>query len=401
MSQSTKKKSVLERLPPTFREQYFSLFAGPEPETIHPNLYQKLIDNGTDQILSQLKKINAQRKQLLRTVKDKIRVKQLAPDENLAKTTRIVASDASNNGVDLRSAFAPLYASTAIAVEGWKIVDEPVCKVGESALWSDEFRAKSRESLLTAKIQFEITTEAVVKWNPKYAVVDGTLLLNYGLLPFNSPSEAYNRDFNAALTSAINMLYACYKSSIPIVGFVKRTQRTTLCESFGAPQMRDTALLDLILRKGQYTLPEPEPMKGFVVESYKKKAETMQIPPQDIAKITNFYSVYIRTGLTTPYRLELPEFCLDRLEEIATILYKTSEEDGLPFAITEADHLTRITSNLSNIRTLMLYSKALDLVENGEMDAEDLNLLALQHGESWTIRDDRSFVSTALSKSES
>jgi len=142
-------------------------------------------------------------------------------------------------------------------------------------------------------------------------------------------------------------------------------------------------------------------MKGFVVESYKKKAETMQIPPQDIAKITNFYSVYIRTGLTTPYRLELPEFCLDWLEEIATILYTTSEEDGLPFAITEADNLTRITSNLSNIRTLMLYSKALDLVENGEMDAEDLNLLALQHGESWTIRDDRSFVSTALSKGES
>jgi len=401
LSQSTKKKSVLERLPPTFREQYFSLFAGPQPETIHPNLYQKLIDNGTDQILSQLKKINAQRKQLLRTVKDKIRVKQLDPDESLAKTTRIIASDAGNNGVDLRSAFAPLYASTAIAVEGWKIVDEPVCKVGESALWSDEFRTKSRESLLTAKIQFEITTEAVVKWTPKYAVVDGTLLLNYGLLPFNSPSEAYNRDFNAALTSAINMLYACYKSSIPIVGFVKRTQRTTLCESFGTPQMRDTALLDLILRKGQYTMPEPEPMKGFVVESYKKKAETMQIPPQDIAKITNFYSVYIRTGLTTPYRLELPEFCLDWLEEIATILYTTSEEDGLPFAITEADNLTRITSNLSNIRTLMLYSKALDLVENGEMDAEDLNLLALQHGESWTIRDDRSFVSTALSKGES
>ncbi|MGQ9565930.1 MAG: DNA double-strand break repair nuclease NurA [Candidatus Bathyarchaeales archaeon] len=401
MSQSTKKKNVLERLPPTFREQYFSLFAGPEPETIHPNLYQKLIDNGTDQILRQLKKINEQRRELLKTVKDKIRVKQLEPDENLAKTTRIIASDAGNNGVDLRSAFAPLYASTAIAVEGWRIVDEPICKVGESALWSDEFRAKSRESLLTAKIQFEITTEALIKWAPKYAVVDGTLLLNYGLLPFNDPSEAYNRDFNVALTSAINLLYACYKGDIPIVGFVKRTQRTTLCEGFGAPQMRDTALLDLILRKGQYTLPETEPMKGLVVESYKKKAEAMQFSPQDVAKITNFYSVYIRTGLTTPYRLEMPEYCLDQLQEIATILYTTSEEDGLPFAITEADNLTRITNNLSNIRTLMLYSKALDLVESGEMNAEDLNLLALQHGENWTIRDERSFVSTTLSKGES
>jgi len=400
LSQSTKKKSVLERLPPTFREQYFSLFAGPEPETIHPSLYQKLIDDGTDQIIKQLKTINERRKELVKTVRDKIQVKQLKEDENLAKTTRIVASDAGNNGVDLRSAFAPLYASTAVMAEGWKVVDEPVCRVCESTLWSDEFRARSRESLLTAKIQFEITAEAVAKWNPKHAIVDGTLLLNYGLLPFSSPTEAYDKDFNATLTSAINMLYACYKSNTPIVGFVKRTQRTSLCESFGAPQMRDTALLDLILRRGQYTVPESKPMKGLVVDWYRRKAEEMQIPAQDVEKITNFYSVYIRTGLTTPYRLELPEFCLDKIDEIATILYTTSEENGLPFAITEADHLTRITNNLSNIRTLMLYSKALDLVENGEMDAEDLNLLALQHGENWTIRDERSLLSTALSKGE-
>jgi hypothetical protein len=399
LSSPNKKKSVLERLPPEFREQYFSLFAAPEPETIHPNLYQKLIDNGTDLIIKQLKTYNAQRKELAKTIRDKIQVKQLEQDENLAKT-RIVASDAGNNGVDLRSAFAPLYASTAIVAEGWKIVDEPICKVGEPALWSTEFRAQSRESLLASKVQFEVTTEAVVKWNPKYVVVDGTLLLNYGLLPFGHSTESYSKDFDSTLTSAINMLYTCYKSNIPIVGFVKRTQRTNLCESFGGGQIRDTALLDLLLRKGQFTAPESKTMAGLVVELYRKKAEEMKIPSPDLEKMTNFYSAYIRTGLATPFRLELPEFCLDRTSEIGTILYTTSEEYGLPFAIHEVDHLTRITSNLSNIRTLMLYSKALDLVENGEMDSEDLNLLALQHGEPWTIRDDKSFASTVLSKGE-
>ncbi|MBS7634622.1 hypothetical protein KEJ34_03880, partial [Candidatus Bathyarchaeota archaeon] len=49
--------------------------------------------------------------------------------------------------------------------------------------------------------------------------------------------------------------------------------------------------------------------------------------------------------------------------------------------------LTRITTSISNIRTLMIYSKALDLVRNGEMKPEDLNLLALQHGEQWVLRD--------------
>jgi hypothetical protein len=399
LSLPDKKKSVLERLPAEFREQYFSLFASPEPETIHPNLYQKLIDNGTDQILKQLKKYNEQRKELAKTVRNQIQIRQLEQDENLAKT-RIVASDAGNNGVDLRSAFAPLYASTAIAVEGWKIVEEPICKVGDSALWSDEFRAQSRESLLASKVQFEVTTEAVVNWTPKYVVVDGTLLLNYGLLPFSNSTESYSKDFESTLTSAINLLYACFKSNIPIVGFVKRTQRTSLCESFNMPQIRDTALLDLILRRGQSTAAESKPMCGLVVDLYKKKAEAMRIPPQDIGKITNFYSAYIRTGLTTPYRLELPEFCVDRMNELSTILYTTSEEDGLPFAIQEVDHLTRITSNLSNIRTLMLYSKALDLVENGEMDEEDLNLLALQHGEQWTLREEKSYASTVLSKGE-
>ena len=35
----------------------------------------------------------------------------------------------------------------------------------------------------------------------------------------------------------------------------------------------------------------------------------------------------------------------------------------------------------------MMYSKALDLVRNGEMNPDDLNLLALQHGEPWVLRD--------------
>jgi hypothetical protein len=35
----------------------------------------------------------------------------------------------------------------------------------------------------------------------------------------------------------------------------------------------------------------------------------------------------------------------------------------------------------------MIYSKALDLVEKGEMDMKDLTMLALQHGEPWAIND--------------
>ncbi|RLI05069.1 hypothetical protein DRO22_03250, partial [Candidatus Bathyarchaeota archaeon] len=57
--------------------------------------------------------------------------------------------------------------------------------------------------------------------------------------------------------------------------------------------------------------------------------------------------------------------------------------------------LTKVTTNISNIRTLMIYSKALDLVHRGEMKMRDLTLLALQHGEPWTLTD-REYVSSIM-----
>lgn len=97
-----KRKSVLERLPLTFREQYFSLFSGPEPETLHPDLYKKLIDDGTDLILKRFQDYNEDRKELLKTVRKHVKIEQAYQNYELAKM-RLVASDAGNNGVALRN----------------------------------------------------------------------------------------------------------------------------------------------------------------------------------------------------------------------------------------------------------------------------------------------------------
>ena len=383
----------MERMPSAFREQYFSLFAGPEPETLHPDLYQRLIDDGTNLILDHIKEYNRTRKELLKRMGDKIKVEQLECDEELA-SNRVVASDAGNNGVDLRSTFAPLYASTGLAAEGWTIIDEPICRAGKPEIWPNEPKAKEREAMLASKIQFDVTREAVDKWKPKLVTIDGPIRLYFSLIASTRSSNDYAKDFKDTIASAVSLLQTCSENDIPLVGFVKRTRRNQICRSFGMPQLRDTALLDLILRLGQYTPPEPKPMGGPVAGYYRKTAKKMDIPDQKIKEITNIHSFYIRTGLTTPFRLEVPEYCIDRSREIGTILFTTSEEDGIPFAIHEADQLTRITTSLSNIRTLMLYSKALDLVKTGEMDPEDLNLLALQHGETWTLRDDNYWSNT-------
>jgi len=393
-----RKKHILERLPPTFREQYFSIFAGPEPETLHPDLYQRLIDEGTDVIIEHFRDYNRRRRSLVQKAQESVKVLRLSRDEEAA-SARVVASDAGNNGVDLRSAFAPLYASTALAAEGWTIVDEPIFEAGRPEIWSDEFKAQDREALLASNIQLKITEEAVQRWDPKLVIYDGTLLIHFWLLPSNSSIE-YRENFNQTLTRAIGLLHTCYERDIPIAGFVKRTRINHICKKFGAPKLRDTALFDLILRLGDYSIPDLEPMKGEVVEKYKDKAKELGIPESKAEKITNFYSSYIRTGLTTPFRLEIPEYCIDRLEEIGAVIFTTSEEEsGIPFSVNEADRLTRVTTSISNIRTLMLYSKALDLVKKGEMKPEDLNLLALQHGEPWVLRDE-GYISDVLTSGE-
>jgi len=384
---SRDRRRTLEEMPPAFREQYFSLFAGPEPETLHSDLYQRLIDDGTDVIVRQLRDYNVRRKKLLVKVREKIRVERLQRDEKVAGM-RVAASDAGNNGVDLRSAYVPLYASAALIAEGWKIVDEPIFEAGEADVWADEFRTRDRESLLASKIQFEITEEAVERWEPELVFFDGSLLLNLWLMPSFGSTDDYRKDLSETMIRSIGLLHTCFERDIPIVGFAKRTRINHVCKSFGVPELRDTALMDLILRLGECTTPEAEPMKGLVVRKYKREAEKHGIPRKKVEKFMNVYSSYIRTGLTTPFRLEIPEYCLDRLKDIGTVLFTTSEEEtGMPFSISEADRLTKVTTSISNIRTLMIYSKSLDLVRQGDMDLQDLNLLALQHGEPWAIND--------------
>jgi len=392
---SKEKRRASEKLPPAFRETYFSLFSRPEPETLHADLYRMLIDEGTDLIIQQLREYNRRRKELLNEIRGKIEVRKVVRDDKVAEL-KVVASDAGNNGVDLRSAFIPLYASTALIAEGWNIIDEPIFRAGKPDVWADEFRTEQRESLLAFKIQCEVTEEAVERWDPDIVLFDGSLLLNFWLLPSPDSTKKYVDDFQMTLSSSIGLLHYCYKKNIPIVGFVKRTRINHLCRKFRVPNLRDTALMDLILRLGEYTLPEDEPMKGRIVNSYRRKSEELGIPNDEIAEFTSIYSSYIRTGLTTPFRLEIPKYCLDRLKEICTLVFTTSEEEeGIPFSISEADRLTKVTTSISNIRTLMIYSKALDLVREGEMNMQDLNLLALQHGEAWTLTD-REYISSLL-----
>ena len=397
MSRASEKKAIL-RIPPVVREQFFSPFYKPEPETTHPDLYKDVIDYGTDLILEHLKKHNEVRKKVIEKVREGLVIKQAHRDEELAKKVLLVSSDAGNNGAELRSAYIPLYSSVAIATRGWNIIGEPIRSTGKGELWPGEYRPKERESVLAMKIQFDVTLGAARKWRPRLIVFDGPLLLHWGLLPSADGfrTRGYWRDFREASISAMRLLWFCYENEILITGFVKRTRSTILIShikglSRKIGRVRDTTLLDLVLRLGQYTHLEVEHPRGGIVNQYKISGREIGLSDEEVDLLTDLQSTFIRTGLTTPFRLEMPRYCLKDLDEIATILFTTSEETGIPFGLSEADKLTKMTNTISNLRTLMLFSKALDLVNRGEMRPEDLNLLALQHGEPWTIKEEKYF----------
>jgi len=358
-----------------------------EQETLHPKLYDELINSGTDAIVRKLREYNDRRRKLVEDLKKKISINKFVVDESVSNS-RLVASDASNNGVDFRSAFIPFYASAAIVTEGKKIVDEPIFKVDEQDVWPDEPRAHDRESLLASKLQFEVTLDAIERWRPKYVIIDGSLLLNYWLLPIRPGfTEEYKRDFNLTILKSIELIYTCFKMDIPIVGFVKRTRVNDICAELGFPKMRDTALLDTVLSMGEYTEPKPIQKENMVLKWYRNTCHKMGVSETDIENVFDIYFSYIKTGFTTPFRLEFPRYCIDSFRDISSIILATSEEYGIPFALNEVDNLVKISSFLSNIRTLIIYSKALDLVKKGDLSQEDLNLFSLQHGERWVIGD--------------
>ncbi|MEM1585969.1 MAG: DNA double-strand break repair nuclease NurA [Candidatus Bathyarchaeia archaeon] len=358
-----------------------------EQETLHPRLYDELVNSGTDTIVRKLKEYNEGRRKLLDDLRKKMSIGRFVVEESVSNSL-LVASDASNNGVDFRSAFIPFYASAAIVTEGKKVVDEPIFKIDEQDVWPDEPRARDRESLLAFKLQFEVTLDAVGRWRPKYVLMDGSLLLNYWLLPIRPGfTEEYKKDSSLATLKSIELIYTCFKMDIPVVGFVKRTRVNDICAEMGFPKMRDTALLDAILNVGEYMEPKPIPKESIILRWYRKNCHKMGIPETDIENILNVYFSYTKTGFMTPFRLEFPRYCMDRLGDVGSIILATSEEHGIPFALNEVDSLVRISLSLSNIRTLIIYSKALDLVKSGELSQKDLNLFSLQHGEKWVIKD--------------
>jgi hypothetical protein len=374
----------LDAVKPLPVELLSQIFTGDSVETIHTGLYHDLIDNGTDGVLEKLKEYAADRRRIVEQLYGRIKVHEAHRDADVA-SRRIVGADAGRNGTNYRFAFVPIYGAVAILVDNWKITEEPLCAAGAPDVWPTEKDADRRESLLHMALEYHVAKKAVEKWSPAYLFFDGGLVLNPRLHIKFGGSDEYRRDFIFTVITALSLLETCKRHGVGIVGFVKRTQMNHFYNVCNITPIRDTILLNSLMKTGEYI--DTFLMKNMVTKTYQQFAHKFELDESTV----EIHSSYIKTSQTPPYRIEIPLFCLDKIEEITSILLTMADPEGIPYPVHEADRYTKITKPTSNIHALLLYTKALELVKKGQLDPADLDLFILQYGEQWSLHESESW----------
>jgi len=381
MSHHTQQENSSQSILRDFRLDFLSqVFSKEATESIHSDLYEALLGRGTDGILEKLRGYAEQRRKLNGQLRSRVKLHTATYDEKLA-AGKIVGADAGRNGTNYRFAYVPLYGAVAILIDNWKITEEPICASGVPDLWPTERDPDRRESLLHMALEYHVARNAVERWRPDYVIFDGGLVLNPRLHTKQGDTREYHQDFIFTLSTALSFLDVCKKHGVNVVGFVKRTQMSQFYRVFKIPPMRDSIFLNPLMGVGEYT--DSFQMSNIVTATYRRFTREFGIA-EDLAEI---YTGYIKTCQAPPYRIEVPKFCLSNIKDIASILFTTADPEGIPYAVHEADRYTKITRPTSNIHTLVLYSKALDLVKKGLLDPADLDLLILQYGERWSLRE--------------
>ncbi|MEM3045482.1 MAG: DNA double-strand break repair nuclease NurA [Candidatus Bathyarchaeia archaeon] len=319
-----------------------------------------------------------ERREAVSKLRGRITVRRAALTSDGPAKGKVVGVDAGRNGTSYKFAYVPIYGAVAVLVENYVVREEPLCISGAPDIWPVEADPERRESLLHMALEYRIARQAVELWRPDFVLLDGGIILNPRLQPRLQDSGGYEGDFFSACTNALDLLAACKDRGVTLAGFIKRTKMNHYGRMLEVPNLRDAVLLNPLLERGAYT--DPFQMSNKVTAAYRRLAEDLGYSPE----MVEVQSCYLKTALA-PFRVEVPRFCLPKVEELMSVLCAAADSEGIPYAIHEADRLARITRPTSNIHSLVLFSRALDLVRTGEITSEDLDILSLEHGQEWAL----------------
>lgn len=149
-----------------------------------------------------------------------------------------------------------------------------------------------------------------------------------------------------ALISSINLLLnLCVEEGVAVAGVVKRTTARYLINYLGLGQMTplsDSFILLQMLKPGERT---------DVFSPGEALERTMRATPFMNLIDYPIYSFYMRSSsnpLAPPIRIDVPEFMLDSVDDLAGYCYSMAVRDGVPLPIVKADEEVRVTKKFVN-----------------------------------------------------
>ncbi len=362
--------TLLRRTQPNHRRLGFRDFSRWLLPFASEDLHFGLIETSTSLVIKKLRSLAAERNRALQQLELEVELRRAG--EN-SKLRRVVGVDAGHNGENLASAFIPLYSAAATLFEGGRESSDPILASCPADVWPNEPDPLRRESLLHFALQFHVVREAVGKWKPDVVLVDGPILPNPLLRPRPEDSSGYRADFVLTLAEILLALEECNKASVSMVGFIKRPSTGYFHRKVGSAALRDSILLNPIMQVGDYT--KPRLVDSGMNRICARFAENLGVERPTI------YAFYIKSAETPPYRVEIPAFCLKRVDEVASLLISLADLSGIPHPIAEADRRCKLTRRTLLMYRLVLHEKALSMVNQGAFDPRDLDFLTPRFGE--------------------
>jgi len=319
------------------------------PENLSLSLRNLILDEITENVFEQTPIVN----QLAARIRDEIIITPLSKRENYVHVI----------GVDAGSQIIPL-ASRQYAVIGALVYSLPN---GKRFFLNPESLSEPYSAQYNFKSQVDIRREARLYETAYRYIERGSeteLIFIDGPLAYsNWWKNAGKEEDRQRLINAVNkLLKRCKESRIAIAGIVKRPSARYLIHVLGLS--RETDFTDSFL---MFHALNPGEMTEIFSPRMGLQMATKTSPIMD-AVDSPIYSSYVRLTKEwqiPPIRIDVPDFCLDQIDDIANYCYSTSYWNGIPYPIVKADEAVKVTKRfISDV-----YSEVLGRVSrvNGEI----------------------------------
>jgi hypothetical protein len=349
-----------------------------EIDTLHRQIYQLVVNDIPKAVGAYLDAVRERRKLLNEISKfiEPINVKKFTFKE--LSDWRITGADGGANGKELEGFYFGVIGAIAYTSKGLEEEDKTPISFGTSLIWDDEFDPGRRAAAIRDKFMYDVARIAIVERKPDFLLLDGPLIPNAGYIPHSDDSEAYREDYENMMDALFSLLDLVRKEhekrGMLMACVVKRVRSTRYSTLLNLPKpLRDSAILNPILKIGQRT-PLIDAAEGRMLK---------EVFPSGHKKVKQFF---LKSSRMSPIRVEIPEWLSSRVDEIASLIYSTSDPlTGIPFHILRADALTRVNIPTTDLTYTRFISHVMDKVKSGELAEQDLDLANLRRLEVWRL----------------